>query len=557
MKVLGVNVGQTADGKPIYDGGACLIVDGKIVGAIAEERLTRRKHCGGFEEAVRFLLRRASLELADVDLVVVSCYGEEADLGLFPDLALSAAKRVEMIPSHHLSHAYSAFMPSAFDEALVIVVDNEGQIIGPRHYPQTWRHSMERLSMYVGRGTGIELLERDMGDEDIVSLGELYGNITHFVGFGSYQNAGKTMALAAFGDPQRFADVALINLLPGGRLHIPLRNEYENSAAEIRRYFREYGHELPPPRDPNVTPVSSLWEDLAAAVQLQLEEALLHKVRHWVKETGIRSLCLAGGVALNCVANRRLLDEVPLDRLYVQPNAGDQGQGLGNALYGWHHVLGRTERVEVPGVYLGGDYTTQECLAALQARQDRLRWRQPANLTGEVARLLADGAVIGWFQGRSEWGPRALGNRSILADPRRVEMRDHINRRIKHREPFRPFAPVVMLEEAERFFDLGGPMPYMTVIAHVRPSAAHLIPAAVHIDGTARVQTVTSDENPLLHRLLRDFYSSTDIPVLLNTSFNDQGEPIVETPEQAVACFERTGLDVLVLHDLIVQRRSG
>jgi carbamoyltransferase len=233
------------------------------------------------------------------------------------------------------------------------------------------------------------MLERDMDGEDLVSLGELYGNMTRFIGFESCLNAGKTMTLAAFGNPERFADVPLIERLPNGRLFCPIRNEYFHASEEIRRYFKARGHVLPAQRDASSVPISQLWLDLAAAVQSQLEEALLHKVRHWVEETKIRSLCLAGGVALNCIANRRVLEEIPLDRIYVQPNSGDQGQGLGNALYGWHHVLGRRDAVKLPGagVYLGGAYSREECLAAVESAGWRSQSRLVDDLAGETAKL--------------------------------------------------------------------------------------------------------------------------------------------------------------------------
>lgn len=559
MNILGINVGHGADAQSARDGGACLASDGRICGAIAEERLTRQKHCGGYKEASRFLLRRAGLTPADLDLVIVSCYGEEPRLELFGDLGYSTARRVEMVPSHHLSHAWSAFAPSEFEEALILVADNEGNILGRRRHAELWKNAMERCTMYRGHRTSIDLLERDMDEEDVVSLGELYGNMTRFIGFETYLNAGKTMALASFGDPHRFASVPLIERLPGGRLRCPLRNDYFNSSEEIRRYFAAHGHHLPLQRDPRSEPVSAVWEDLAAALQSQLEEALVHKVRYWIDQTGLKRLCLAGGVALNCVANRRLLDDTELESLYVQPNAGDQGQGLGNVLYAWHSLLGFTDRIEFPGfgVYLGGAYGREEICRALQDAGGTLSHRVAHDVVGETAQLLATGAVVGWFQGASEWGPRALGNRSILGDPRNAAMRDHINSVIKHRESFRPFAPVVTWEDASRFFEITEPCLTMTVVAQVRKDKAASIPAVVHIDGTARIQTVEESQNPRLHALLKRFESLSGVPVLVNTSFNDAHEPIVETPADALRCFSQSGMDVLVLDEVIVTRKRS
>jgi len=557
MNILGFNVGHNTANELARDGGAALLIDGVIVGAIAEERLTRDKHCGGHTQAVEMLLERSQIAMADVDLVVVSCYGEEPRIELFGDLGIEGAKQKEIV-SHHLAHAYSAYFPSGYEDALVLIADNEGNILGRRTHTDLWKNAMERLSMYRGVKNKIHLLERDMKEQDVVSLGELYGNMTRYMGFESYLNAGKTMALASFGDASRFSNVPLVRCLPEGRLECPLHNDYLNSSEEIRRYFDSYGHKLPPQRDPDTDEVSPLWEDLAAAIQKQLEDGLLHKVRHWSEKTGLKSLCLAGGIALNCVANRRLLDETPLDRLYVQPNSGDQGLALGNVLYGWHELMGMGERVEIPGagVYLGGEYNERQCLEALSKRKATLDFHRSYDILGEAAKMLTEGAVVGWYQGRSEWGARALGNRSILADPRSVTMRDRINAKVKHREAFRPFAPVVMWDYASQYFQLIQEVPTMTVVARVREEVQKSVPAIVHVDGTARVQTVTAEQNSKLYDLIERFRQLTGVPVLLNTSFNDRGEPIVETPEDALRCFESTDIDALILGDLIVLRKE-
>ena len=553
MIVLGGNIGVTSQGQAVYDGAAALIRDGVLEGAIAEERVTRRKYVGGFQASADMLLSQAGLTMADVDLAVVSCYGDVPDLALFGDIGLSSCRRVEMMPSHHLSHALTAFLPSGFEEALVLVADNEGNILGPRRHRDTWKNAMERLSLFHGRDGAVKLIEYDMSGEDEVSLGELYGNVTHYVGFKSYQHAGKTMALAAYGDPARYRDVALIEHLDGGRLRCGMANAYHESAAELRRFFRRHGHDLPPERTPGAPgAIEGQYRDLAAATQEQLERALIHKLRHWCEKTGIRKLAFAGGVALNCVCNRRLFDEVPLEAIYIHPNAGDQGQALGNALHGWTTILARPVPKGVDTAYLGGSYGEDRVLAAIAAAGPGLDWRRSDAVAEEAAQALDRGQVVGWFQGRSEWGPRALGNRSILADPRRAEMKDHVNLRVKHREPFRPFAPVVLAEAAAEWFDLPFACPWMTVIAPVRPGRADAIPAVSHVDGTARLQTVDRDVNPRLHAVLEAFGRRTGVPVLLNTSFNDNDEPVVETPEDAIRCFLRTGLDVLFLGDVVV-----
>lgn len=557
MIILGINIGQNANNEQAHDGGACLLIDGLISGAISEERLTREKYCGGYKYAVEHLLKQANITINDVNIVAISSYGCEPDLNLFiKDLDFPKTCRIEMVPSHHLSHACSAFYPSKYERALVLVADNEGNILGKRKYKDMWKNPMERVSLYLGEDTNINLLERDIDKDDMVSLGELYGNMTHYVGFNSYQQAGKTMALASFGNFKYFADVPLIKLLDNGKIECPMKNEYMNSSQEIKRYFSLYNHDLPNERNPLKDPAEGIWADLSAAIQHQLEEALLHKIRYWIKKTNCTSLCLAGGIALNCVANRRLLEETSLEHLYVQPNAGDQGQSLGNVLYAWHILLNKKEPVHIPGagVYLGGEYTKDECLETLDKYKNMLQYKLSNDVVDDVAQLLANGAIVGWFQGRSEWGPRALGNRSILADPRKSSTKDHINKAVKHREYFRPFAPVVPLEMADKYFNISQPCPNMTMVATVTEEAFNCIPATVHIDGTARLQTVTKQENPLLHNLLYKFSSYSNVPVLLNTSFNDNNEPIVETPYDAIKTFINTQIDILVLGNIIVRK---
>ncbi|MDJ0643010.1 MAG: carbamoyltransferase C-terminal domain-containing protein [Erythrobacter sp.] len=559
MKILGINVGPSDPSAQYRDGGASLIVDGKLSGAIAEERLTRQKHCGGFRNAAEALLGRAGLCESDLDLVVACNYGDEPNIDLYQDFGFPDNVPIAMIPSHHLAHAYTAFLPSPFDEALVLVADNEGAILGPRVHKDMWRNAMERLTVYHGKGHEIRLLERDMETEDAASLGELYGNMTRLLGLGNYLNAGKTMALAAYGDPSVFRHVRMLELEAGGRVRCAMRNEYLNASDEIRRFFSEQGVDLPGPCERYEEGSDPVWANLAAAVQEQLEEALLHKVRHWVEATGINTLCLAGGVALNCVANRRLLDETPLVDIFVQPNSGDQGLSLGAALYGWHVIGGQTRRVpfDEKAAYFGQSFEEKDFLAAVQDFGGDFDFTRCEDVVGTASDRLAEGQIIGWFQGRSEWGPRALGNRSILADPRDISMKDRINASIKHREAFRPFAPVVLEHRAAEFFEIDRPSPFMTIVAKVRPEASHALGAVRHVDETARVQTVSQDQNPLLFRLISRFEEATGLPVLLNTSFNDNGEPVVEGPIDALSCFERTGLDCLFIGENLVERREA
>lgn len=440
-------------------------------------------------------------------------------------------------------------------ELLIIVVDNEGTILGKRKYSETWRNSMERLSVYHGRKNKISLLEYDMDLENMVSLGEMYSIITKFIGFKSYQNSGKTMALAAFGDATRFKDVPLVKCLPNGRLLCPINNNYLETNLELVRYLKRFGHNIEPRSTGMELNIEQVYKDLAATMQDQLEKGLIHKIKYWKKKTGINNVCIAGGVALNCMANYKIAKELDIEHIFIPSNPGDQGLALGNALYGWQIVLGKKNFPQINEPYFGINYSQQDVLNALLKFADKLKWRRSIDFIEELASFLFNSKIVAWFQGKSEWGPRALGARSILADPRNIEMKTIINEKIKHREDFQPFAPVTIEEKVHEYFVTNYNSPFMNLIAPVRSEKAGLIPAVLHIDNTARFQTVTGISNPSLHRLISIFGEITGIYVLLNTSFNDRDEPIVETPEDALTYFVNSNIDYLVFEHIIVERR--
>lgn len=554
MNILGVNLAKLKDGTHAYDGSAALIVNGIIFGAIAEERLTRKKCSGGYENSVKYLLSSAGIEMNEIDLVVTSCYGEEPNLELFGDLGFNLAKRVVMIPSHHLSHAFSAFFPSELEKALILVADNEGNILGRKKYHETWKNSLERVSIFHGFEKQIELLEYDMETEDIVSLGELYSSLTHFLGFESYQNAGKTMALASFGDINTFKEVPFIKNLPNGKLVCLLNNNYTNTNFELNSYLLKYGFNLKPLNKNDY--ISQIYKDLAAAIQDQLENALIHKLKFWIEKTKIKNVCLSGGVALNCVANYRVAKALNLSNIFIPSNPGDQGLALGNALFGWYNIFKNKSKINCKTPYLGCYYDNDLCLNAILDFEKHIQWTEEPNSEKIAAKLLSEGKIIAVFQGKSEWGPRALGNRSILANSTNIFIKDFINRDVKHREMFRPFAPVVPAESAEDYFDGKYANALMTVAVPVKKDKISKIPAVCHIDGTARVQTVSYNENPFLYCLLKEFGILTGIDVLLNTSFNNNNEPIVESPIDAIKSFlSMEKLDVLILGNYLIKKR--
>ncbi|MFJ4618063.1 carbamoyltransferase [Streptomyces sp. NPDC088812] len=541
-----------------HDFAACLVSDGTIAAGIEEERVRRVKYSVGvnslFNQSWRYCLDMAGARLADVDVVV-------ADDTLLAPAWFPFRKRIHLI-RHHMAHAASTFFPSPFERAAILVVDGAGSLIDDR--------GVETLTTAVGDGTTITELTKVLGtnwstdglsalrvyqagDSDH-SLGYLYKAVSRAIGFVLYEDEyegrhwylsedGKTMGLAPYGTPRyrkKFAEY--LTLLPDGRYELHLKNgglldfiEHALDGYEGEERFARAA-------------------DLAWAAQDTLEETLLHVARRLHADTGLTDLCLAGGVALNCVANGRLLRETPFENVFVQPAAGDGGCAVGTAYYGYHVIAGQPRkepaRTAQRHAYLGRTYDDREVRAALDA--SGLPYRKVAEPARTAAELLADGKLLGWFTGGSEFGPRALGHRSILADPRHAETKDVINARVKHREAFRPFAPAVLREHAADWFDLDIESPYMLIVAPVRPEKQAHVPAIVHVDGTARVQTVTAADNGAYHELIAHFHRLTGVPVVLNTSFNDNGQPIVETPRQALEFYGSSQLDLLVIEDYVV-----
>ncbi|WP_412061488.1 carbamoyltransferase [Rubrivirga sp. IMCC45206] len=602
-----------------HDAAAALVRDGEIVAAAQEERFTRRKHDPSFPtNAAAYCLAEAGLAVADLDAVAfydkplltferileTSLAYAPRGLGAFirampvwltqklwtPDTIrreLGGYDGPLVFSEHHRSHAASAFFPSPFERAAVLTTDGVGE----------WATT----SWGVGDGAGLDIRQEIHFPH---SLGLLYSAFTTFCGFRVNSGEYKLMGLAPYGEP-RYVDAIrehLIDLRPDGsyRLHTDAFTFATGTRMTGRRFEELFGG---PAREPE-SPLGPREMDLARSVQAVVEDAVLAMARHVHAETGETRLCLAGGVALNCVANGRLLREGPFDEVWVQPAAGDAGGALGAALVAAHE-WGDDPRVvsasdAMHGGYLGPKWTPDQIRAALDA--DGLPYDEHAGdaaLVDAVADLLAQGQTVGWFQGRAEFGPRALGHRSILADPRGADVQRRVNLQIKFRESFRPFAPAVLAERAAEFFELGGQgvgirdsgnaaspggdtsgeglrssipnpqspeSPYMLLVGPVRgattggtgldkrAAVASALPAVTHVDGSARVQTVTAERNGLFHALLAAFDAKTGCPVLVNTSFNVRGEPIVHAPADAVRVFRRTGMDALAIGPFVVTK---
>lgn len=577
MIVLGINAYHA-------NASAAVVVDGRLIAAVEEERLNRVKYAAGFPvRAIQFCLDQAGARLTDVDHVAIprdpwarlktklrfamrmprfawervrvlkkfAGIREElaAAFDVSPDAMRAQFHRVE----HHTAHLASAFFVSPNDQAAVLSADGLGDFAS----------SMSAL----GQGPKMRILSEVAFPH---SLGMYYTALTQYLGFWKFGDEYKVMGLAAYGQPA-FLDEFRHIVRTDGPLAFRLGLEYfthhtqgaemtwrdAHRPPELGRLFSPYLEKrLGPARQPD-EPLTERHFNLAATMQAALEEVL---AKHWnslAKKTGQKSLCLAGGVAFNCLANGKIFDTTPFEQVYVQPAAGDAGLSVGAAFAVEHQVLGRPRSFVMDHAYWGPRFSPQEIRTAVEgAASDGVVISELGEdaLLATTAGHIADGKIIGWFQGAAEWGPRALGNRSILADARRPEMKDILNRRIKHREAFRPFAPSIAEEAAGEFFTRTNPSPFMTFAYAVRPEKRAIIPAPTHVDGTARLQTVSRSANPLYWKLLRTLGHLTGVPVALNTSFNDN-EPIVCRPEEALECFRRTRMDILVMGNFVLERK--
>jgi carbamoyltransferase len=471
-----------------------------------------------------------------------------------------------LFSEHHLSHAASAFLCSPFEEAAILTVDGVGE----------WTTA----SFGIGKGNDIRLLKEIRFPH---SLGLLYSAFTAFLGFEVNEGEYKVMGMAPYGRPLYHEQVEkLIHTYADGSFWLDMdyfSYHYSTNKTFNSKFAQLFGQ----PRDPNTpfftatTPYPLYYDqkptnydalasenqryaDIAASIQAVTEEVLLKMANTLYLQTGSKKLCMAGGVALNSVANGRILRETRFEELYIQPSAGDGGGALGAALYGYHTLLGKPRTFVMDHAYWGKDYSDGEVRDFLRISGIRHESIEDQDkLINRVVEVLEQGKVVGWFQGAFEWGPRALGNRSILADPRRADMKDIVNVKIKFREPYRPFAPSVLAERSEDFFDLKDsarryPARFMLLVTDVKEDKRDIIPATTHVDGSARLQTVHRETNPLYHRLIERFGQATSVPVILNTSFNLKGEPIVNTPREAFSTFSRSGLDMLVLGQHLISK---
>ena len=541
MLILGVNRGN-------HDVSACLFRDGVLLQFINAERITRKRHeSGRVWEAVRYCLDETGAAIEDVDLVVQNSHIKDLDRfdlyiasqGVFsPDSEFIRQFRDVRTIGHHLAHAHSGIALCPFDDCAVLVADGIGQHLDGNHAEaESYYHFSDGrlLPIHARHGT----LQADgLGFHSFDSLGGVYSMVSSYL-FGHWNYCGKVMGLAPYGrdDPGR---TRLIRMkAPDVSIDLNFRSSLTAQGTKPADNWRA-----------NLEAA----QNLAFVVQKDLEDAMIEAARWVRRETGSRNLVIAGGVALNCVANRKILEQSGFERVFVPPPAGDDGIAIGCAFHGWLETGGRKKRFALSHPYYGRQYDDTRIARSI-SRETFVAGHKPASIETKAARSIASGKIIGWFQGASAMGPRALGDRSILADPRDPGMRDHLNVQVKHREPFRPYGASVLEEKASEFFVTAEACPYMTFAVQVRHDQAHRIPAVVHVDGSCRIQTVNRADNPRFHRLLEEFHALTGIPLLVNTSLNGAGEPIVETPEDALRLFLNLQLDSLVLGDHWIDRR--
>ena len=584
-----------------HDSAAAVLVDGNIISAAQEERFSRRKHDPRFpEQAIRFCLDQAGLSISDLDAVT---YYEkplltferllETYIGASPRGGRSFVAAMQtwlkeklflkrtiqqklqtmagdgqaipqlLFSEHHLSHAAAAFFPSPFASSAVLCMDGVGE----------WATT----SAWMGTGNEIKPIWELSFPH---SLGLLYSAFTFYCGFKVNSGEYKLMGLAPYGEPKYVETIKnnLIDIKNDGtfRLNLKFFKFHRGFRMTSQRFHALFGQ---PPRDPE-SDLKPFHMDLAASIQVVTEDIVLALARSLQEETGAKNLCLAGGVALNCVANGRLLREGPFNNIWIQPASGDAGSALGAALVTWHQHFNQTRtpspRDAMHGTYLGPAFSNQDICSYLESQNIPFQSQNDEQLFNSVATLLDEGKVVGWFNGRMEFGPRSLGARSILGDPRNQDMQSVMNLKIKYRESFRPFAPAVLADHVQNQFELDQSSPYMLIVAPVKKELCtpmtqeqdqlfgidklnvprSSLPAVTHVDYSARVQTVHAETNPRFHGLISAFHTRTGCPTLVNTSFNVRGEPIVCTPEDAYRCFMRTEMDVLVLENQILLKEE-
>ena len=556
-----------------HDSAAAVLKDGKVVAAVEEERFSRRKFDDGFPtNAINWCLKEIGISAEDIDSVafydkpvvkferLLDNYIAAAPRGLFSFLDvipkwihkrlwvkdeisrhMKGFKGEIIFPEHHMSHAAHTFFTSPFDEAAILTIDGVGE----------W----STTTFGTGKDTNIKLVNDIRWPH---SVGLFYSAFTYFLGFKVNEGEYKLMGLSSYGKPKYYDKILneLIDVKNDGSIHLNMKYfAFTYDKYMTNQNFSElFG--IPPRKHDEKA--EQIHYDIGASAQSVLEDILLKMVNHVHSKTKMKNLCLGGGVALNGVANYRILKDGPFENLHIPPSPGDAGSAVGSAQYLYYchkknkRIIEKTPERVANNIYVGPNYSNDQVKSFLEKNKISYEFLERAQLLKSTAKLISEGKIVGWYQGKMEWGPRALGNRSILADPRDVKMKDILNEKIKHREAFRPFAPSILEEYISEYFDLDIPSPYMLLVAKVKKPEK--IPAVTHVDGTGRLQSVSKEVNPLYYDLINEFYKLTSVPVIINTSMNVMGEPIVNTPEQAYNMILKTDMDYIVMGNYLISR---
>jgi len=556
-----------------HDSAAAILKDGKVIAAVEEERFSRKKFDDGFPKmAIDWCLKEAEISPENLDSVafydkpilkferLLDNYIAVAPRGLYSFLNVipiwlhkrlwvkdEISKHLKgfrgdiIFPEHHVSHAAHTFFTSPFDEAAILTIDGVGE----------W----STTSFGTAYDTTIKLTNDIRWPH---SVGLFYSAFTYFLGFKVNEGEYKLMGLSAYGKPNYY-DLIMKNLVDvknDGSIHLNMK--YFSFTYDKVMTNQNFSDLFGIPRREEDAKAEQVHYDIAASAQLVLEDIMMKMTNHVHKKTGMKNLCLGGGVALNGVANYRILKDGPFENIHIPPSPGDGGSAIGCAQYLYYCYKKNKRKIEhnaesiKNNIFIGPSYSNDEIKSFLAINKIQYKFLEKNSLLETIAKLISEGNVVGWYQGKMEWGPRALGNRSILADPRNVKMKDILNEKIKHRESFRPFAPCILEEHASEYFDIDIPSPYMLLVAPVKKPEK--IPAVTHVDGTGRLQTVSKYTNPLFYDLINEFYKTTDVPVLINTSMNVRGEPIVNTTEQAYNMIVKTDMDYTVMGDYIIKK---
>lgn len=574
------------------DASACLLKDGQLIAAAEEERFRRIKHWAGFpSEAIQYCLSEASIGISQVEHIAINrdpsanllqkalfAFLKKPSLSAITDRLKNAGKVKDVTEllnhslgkskdqvsakihhiEHHLAHLGSSFFVSPYQQAAVVSVDGFGDFVSTM-----WG---------TGDDTSITIKDKVHFPH---SLGLFYLAITQYLGFPHYGDEYKVMGLAPYGQPVHLGSMRrIVKLLPKGLFELNLdyfshHSEgvamvWDDGEPKIGKVFTDQLEKLLGPSRNSGEELTQYHKDIAASAQAMYEEAFFHLLNHVASETKMNSLALAGGCAMNSVANGKIFNHTPFKEVYIQPAAGDSGGSIGAAYAVWHQLLNHPRAFVMHHSYWGPSYSANQIQSLLQERSNDIgtaqctitRYDNELPLCQRTAQAISEGKVIGWFQGRMEWGPRALGNRSILGDPRRADMKDILNLKIKRRESFRPFAPSILRESTGAWFDVDCDVPFMLQVFQIKEEKWQLIPAVTHVNGSGRLQTVTELQNPRYYKLIKSFEGISGVPILLNTSFNEN-EPVVCKPEEALDCFLRTQMDILVLGDYVIERKKN